>query len=80
MTGNVGSGAQGAPRGDYNDDFEPPRKPRKKTRKRVPAEETAPRSFTPAQRLLILDSWQRSGLPANDFAPLIGVSTAALYK
>ena len=58
----------------------PPRKPRKRTKRTVPAEEVSPRRFTSAQRLLILDSWQRSGLPAGDFAPLVGVSTAALYK
>ena len=32
------------------------------------------RPSTPQQRLLILDTWQRSGLPAGDFAPLVGVS------
>jgi transposase InsO family protein len=31
------------------------------------------------QRLLILDSWQRSGLSAADFAPLVGVTTHTLY-
>ena len=30
-------------------------------------------SLTPEQRLL-LDSWRRSGLPAGDFGPLVGVS------
>src|SRR5262245_15595923 len=30
--------------------------------------------LTPQQRLLVLDSWRRSGLPAGDFAPLVGVS------
>ena len=39
-----------------------------------------PRQFTPAQRLLILDSWTRSGLDAADFAPLVCCSPAALYK
>jgi hypothetical protein len=29
---------------------------------------------TPAQRLLILDAWVRSSLPAGDFVPLVGVS------
>jgi transposase InsO family protein len=38
------------------------------------------RSFTPAQRLLILDVWGRSALPGSDFAALIGMSAAALYK
>src|SRR5262249_14912979 len=35
--------------------------------------------FTPEQRLLILDTWRRSGLPAGDFAPLVGVSRHTLY-
>jgi transposase InsO family protein len=35
--------------------------------------------LTPEQRILILDSWQRSGLPAGDFAPLVGVSKHTLY-
>lgn len=37
-------------------------------------------TFTPEQRLLILDSWRRSGLPARDFAPLVGVSRHTLYS
>ena len=32
------------------------------------------------QRLLILDVWRRSSLPAADFAPLVGVSMHSLYK
>jgi hypothetical protein len=28
--------------------------------------------LTPEQRLLLLDTWQRSGLPTGDFAPLVG--------
>jgi transposase len=43
-----------------------------------PATPTA--SMTPQQRLLILDTWQRSGLPAGDFAPLVGVSKYTLYS
>jgi transposase InsO family protein len=35
--------------------------------------------FTPEQRLLILDSWRRSGLPAGDFAPLVNLSKHTLY-
>ena len=31
------------------------------------------------QRLLILDTWMRSGLPAGDYAPLVGVSRHTLY-
>jgi transposase InsO family protein len=29
--------------------------------------------------LLVLDAWRRSGLPAGDFAPLVGVSKHTLY-
>ncbi len=36
-------------------------------------------AITPEQRLLILDSWQRCGLPAADFAPLVGISKHTLY-
>ena len=39
----------------------------------------ATRSLTPEQKLLILDSWLRSGLPATDFAPIAGVSKQILY-
>jgi transposase InsO family protein len=36
-------------------------------------------ALTAAQRLIILDTWRRSGLPANDFADLVGVSKHTLY-
>lgn len=39
----------------------------------------ATRTHTPEQRLLVLDTWQRSGLPAGDFAPIAGVSKQTLY-
>ena len=39
---------------------------------------TSPK-LTGEQRLLILDTWQRSGLPAGDFAPLVGLSKHTLY-
>ena len=35
--------------------------------------------LTPEQRLLVLDSWIRSKLPASDFAPLVGVTMHTLY-
>jgi transposase InsO family protein len=35
--------------------------------------------LTAEQRLLILDTWLRSGLPAGDFAALVGVSKHTLY-
>jgi transposase InsO family protein len=36
-------------------------------------------TYKPEQRLLILDCWQRSGLPAQDFADLVGLSKHTLY-
>ena len=37
------------------------------------------RPLKPEQRLLILDTWRRSGLPAGDFAALVGLSKHTLY-
>jgi transposase len=36
-------------------------------------------ALRPEQRLLLLDTWQRSGLPAADFAALVGLSKFTLY-
>jgi transposase InsO family protein len=36
-------------------------------------------SLTPQQRLLLLDTWQRSGLSAGDFAAMVGLSKHTLY-
>lgn len=36
-------------------------------------------AFSPHEWLLILDTWQRSGLAAGDFAPLVGISKHTLY-
>jgi transposase InsO family protein len=36
-------------------------------------------AITPQQRLLLLDTWRRSGLPASDFAALTGLSKHTLY-
>lgn len=50
-------------------------------RRLVKPEPTADKTSTykPEQRLLILDCWQRSGLPAKDFADLVGISKHTLY-
>ena len=45
-----------------------------------PEPASARKSLTGQQRLLLLDTWRRSGLPAGDFAPLVGVSKHTLYK
>lgn len=39
----------------------------------------ANRRLTPEQKLLILDTWARSGLSANDFSALVGVNRLTLY-
>jgi len=44
---------------------------------RKPQEPASP--LTAEQRLLVLDAWQRSGLPARNFAPLVGMSRHTLY-
>ena len=41
-------------------------------------EQAAAAPFTYEQRLLVLDLWLRSGLPAGDFAPLVGLSKFTL--
>jgi transposase InsO family protein len=53
--------------------------------RRVPAlkkiDDSARRlKLTPEQRLLILDSWLKSGLPAKDFGALVGVSRFTLQS
>ena len=53
-------------------------RPRQRGRRLVrPDESTKP--LTPPQRLLLLDTWQRSKLPAGDFAALVGISKYSLF-
>jgi transposase InsO family protein len=52
---------------------------RRRGRRLVSPEASSTPTFKPEQRLLLLDTWQRSGLPAGDFAPLVGVSKQTLY-
>jgi transposase InsO family protein len=56
-----------------------PRRPPKGRQLRRP-EDTPRHTFTPQQRLLLLDTWRRSGLPGQDFASLVGLSKHTLYK
>ncbi|MBN2194571.1 MAG: DDE-type integrase/transposase/recombinase [Polyangiaceae bacterium] len=51
-----------------------------KGRRLVKPQEKDDRFFSPEERLMILDLWRRSGLPAGDFAPLVGASTYTLYR
>ena len=67
--------------------YEQPRVPRlrgwaggERGRRLVKRAEENPRgSVTPEQKLLILDTWKRSGLPAGAFADMIGVGKQTLY-
>jgi transposase InsO family protein len=54
-----------------------PELPPKKRRPRT--EDVKARSFTAAERLHLLDVWQRSGLAASEFAALVGVNKHSLY-
>src|SRR6516164_9246456 len=57
-----------------------PRRPMRRRGRRLIQQPTTPTPpLTPQQRLLLLDTWQRSGLPAGDFAALVGVSKHTLY-
>jgi transposase InsO family protein len=63
---------------------QPPRLPplsgRGRRGRRLVAKPSTPATpLTAEQRLLLLDTWQRSGLPAGDFAALVGLSKHTLY-
>ena len=53
--------------------------PKSKQRRLTLPEIMPPTEVSPQRRLLILDTWRRSGLPAADFAVLVGVSKHTLY-
>ena len=54
-----------------------PQEPPKKRAPRTVDPKT--RHFTAAERLHLLDVWQRSGLPASEFAALVGCNKHSLY-
>jgi transposase InsO family protein len=53
--------------------------PKTKRRRLTLPELLPPPEVSPQRRLLILDTWRRSGLPAGDFSVLVGVSKHTLY-
>jgi transposase len=53
--------------------------PRGGGRRLVRPEDARRANVTPEQRLLILDTWRRSGLPATDFGGLVGLTGHTLY-
>ncbi len=46
----------------------------RRARRLARPEEVKPAAYNSQQRLMILDCWQRTGLPAQDFLTLVGVS------
>lgn len=56
-----------------------PRRGRRPGKRLVLPKEAGTRNWSPEQRLLILDTWRRSGLPAGDFAALVDMSKHTLY-
>jgi transposase InsO family protein len=52
---------------------------RPRGRRLVKKEARPAEPLTASQRLLLLDTWRRSGLPAGDFAALVGLSKHTLY-
>jgi len=67
---------------EATEDFDPSRLRllgRRRGRRLVKPEAKPAPALTAEQRLLLLDTWQRSGLPAGDFAALIGMSKHTLY-
>jgi transposase InsO family protein len=47
--------------------------------RRLVKKDTKAAALTPQERLLLLDTWQRSGLPARDFGAMVGLSKHTLY-
>lgn len=74
----VGSGLDGALEEDLSR-LPPLLGPRRRGRRLVHKEQLNKTPLTPAQRLLLLDTWRRSGLPAGDFAAMVGLSKHTLY-
>jgi transposase InsO family protein len=59
----------------------PPRLRPTKKGQRLVKKSTSPKlKISPEQRLLILDTWRRSGLPAADFSTIVGIPTHTLYS
>ena len=82
LAGNAFQDEEPFPEEPFEEPFHKPRlggTGKSKGRRLVKPEESPQPSMTAEQRLLILDTWQRSGLPAGDFASLVGISKHTLY-
>lgn len=67
---------------EFLDDAPPPPRlgGRRRGRRLVKSTERPNGQLTPEERLLALDVWKRSGLPASEFSSLLGVSAHTLYQ
>jgi len=74
----AGDGRSGRPLEAGAVRYRPRGAPRRSARTVHPDAVVSP-AFSGEQRLLILDAWQRSKLPATDFAALVGVTATTLY-
>jgi transposase InsO family protein len=57
-----------------------PRRRQVRRARTVPAADARRPRMSANQRMLLLDTWRRSGLSASDFAAMVGVSAHTLYK
>jgi transposase len=57
-----------------------PRRRQARRARTVPAAEARRPRMSANQRMLLLDTWRRSGLSGSDFASMVGVSVHTLYK
>jgi transposase InsO family protein len=71
--------AQAASGGDVSTAFGVARRSGRRRGRRLVKPTPPATPLTAEQRLLLLDTWRRSGLPAGDFAALIGLSKHTLY-
>jgi transposase InsO family protein len=64
----------------FSEPVGPPRlRPMKKGQRLVKKPARPKLQISPEQRLLILDTWRRSGLPATDFSTIVGIPKHTLY-
>lgn len=79
---DVGVGGDGAPGVALPGMPGPAPRPmgRATSRRTLPAEAARRRTLSAPERVLLLDAWMRSRLPASEFASLVGLSAATLYQ
>ena len=77
--GDDGGAATPAPAGPAGGDRRP-RRPLTLARTARIEDLDVHRTFSPAQRLLLLDAWMRSKLPATEFGSLVSVTPTTLYQ